>query len=281
MPTGSDSLEATSRHYYVSVLPQTRDLLYYPITVGRFDCKPSYQVERCSFHSYLLIIMHRGELRFHNRKGCGVARAGQVLLLDCNLPHGYAAQGACSFSYIHFDGAQTTTLCSMIERQRGLVLTPPDTDALTHTLTDIMDRLDAHGRLDETDVSAKIYGILMSLLGHASALGDGTTGVALLDNVVRYIQMHLPEKLTVASIAAQVGYSASYLSRLFTRESGMSLYQFILKTRLSRARYLLSATRDSVESIAFQTGFLSTAHFSQTFCRETGMSPSEYRRRAI
>ena len=161
------------------------------------------------------------------------------------------------------------------------MLTPPDTDELTRTLNDIMDRLDADGRLDETALSAKIYGLLMSLLDHAGALGDGTTGVPLLDNVVRYIQAHLHEKLTVAAIAAQVGYSASYLSRLFTRESGISLYQFILKYRLSQARYLLSTTREPIESIAFQTGFPSVSHFSQTFRQETGMSPSEYRRRAI
>lgn len=281
MPSLAESLEPTSRHYYVSVLPQTRELLYYPISLGRFDCKPNYQVERCSFHSYLLLVMHSGELRFHSRKGRGVARAGQTLLLDCNLPHGYAAQGPCSFSYIHFDGAQTQAICEAIERQRGLLLMVEDMERIVCALEEIMSGITRDRCSDEVAVSARIYEILMLLFRSTSALSSDAAGGTALDNVIAYVQQHLSEKLTVESVAAQVGYSPSHLSRLFTRENGMPLYQFIRKCRLSRAQYLLSATRQPVENIAFQTGFPSAANFSQAFRRETGMSPSEYRRRSI
>lgn len=281
MPTLAESLEATSRHYYVSVLPQTKELLYYPISIGRFDCKPCYETERSSFYSYLLIVMHRGELRYRNRKGHGVARAGQVLLLDCNVPHSYGAQGACSFSYIHFGGAQTDAICESIERQKGLLLTLPDVSMLVSTLESIMDALDDSKRLDEAATSAKIYGMLMHLLSASSAISRGTTGVSMLDQVMDFVQSHLHEKLTVERIAEHAGYSPGYLSRLFTHENDMSLYQFVLRCRLERAQYLINTTRLSIEEIASQTGFPSAANFSQAFRRETGLSPSEYRKRSF
>lgn len=99
--------EDTSLHFYLPQPEGHRELMYYPISMGYFDCKPSYSVQRNVFSSYLLIVMITGALSWQTRRSRGVARPGQVLLLDCNAPHSYAAQGKCSFTFVHFSGAQS------------------------------------------------------------------------------------------------------------------------------------------------------------------------------
>ena len=276
----SGMLEDTSVHYCVSVLPQTRELLYYPITVGHFECRPSYRVQRNSFYSYLLILMRRGSLRYRDRQGRGVAQAGQALLLDCNAPHSYEAAGSCAFSFLHFDGAQSKALYDAIARQKGTLLQPAQADQMLAWLDEIIRSVKDSLRVDEVMTSAQIYRMLMLLLRANGCMGGGTTGVSMLDTIADYVQAHLCEKLTVERLAAQAGYSAGYLSRLFSQESGMSLYRFVVKCRVERAEYLLRTTRCSIEEVAFQAGFSSAAHFSHAFRQETGLSPTAYRSRS-
>ena len=78
--------EASSEHYYVPQPIGRESLLYYPVSVGYFDCKPSYGLQRNVFSSYLLLVMLTGSLSYQTRLSRGTARAGQVLLLDCNVP---------------------------------------------------------------------------------------------------------------------------------------------------------------------------------------------------
>jgi AraC family transcriptional regulator len=126
-----------------------------------------------------------------------------------------------------------------------------------------------------------IYGMLMKLLDKSGASGDGGIGNPVVDRAIAYIQAHLMEKLSVEEISANAGYSASYFSHMFAEETGMSPYQFVVKSRVEHAQQLLKTTRLAVQEIAFQCGFNSAANFCYTFRRMTGISPHEYRKRPM
>ena len=82
-------------------------------------------------------------------------------------------------------------------------------------------------------------------------------------------------------MAASTGYSASYFSHLFAEDTGMSPYQFVVRSRVEHAQQLLMTTRMTVQEIAFQCGFNSAANFCYTFRRMTGVSPHAYRKRSL
>ena len=270
--------EASSVHYYLPQ-PQGREaLLYCPVSIGYFDCKPSYALHRNVFPSYLLLVMLTGALSYQTRRSRGVARAGQVLLLDCNEPHSYAAQGKCSFTFVHFSGAQSKELYEEITRAAGSLISLPDPNELHEAIGEMLARMGHEGRLNESEASALIYGMLMKLLARCGASGEGAVGHPTVDRAIAYIQGHLQDKLSVEEVAASVGYSASYFSHLFAEETGMSPYQFVVKSRVEQSQQLLKTTRLTVQEIAFQCGFNSAANFCYTFRRLTGMSPHEYRR---
>ena len=273
--------EDSSVHYYMPRPAGREALLYYPVSVGYFDCKPSYSVQRNLFSSYLLIVMLTGSLAWQTRRGRGIARAGQVLLLDCNEPHSYAAQGKCSFTFVHFAGAQSQALYEEIERTAGSLIQLPDPSVLHESIGEMLSCLHSERRLNEGQASSMIYAMLMKLLEHSGASASGGTGNPVVDRAIGFIQSHLTEKLTVDEIAASAGYSASYFSHLFSAETGMSPYQFVVKSRIEHAQQLLQTTRMSIQEIAFQCGFNSAANFCYTFRRMTGTSPQEYRKRPL
>ncbi len=273
--------EASSEHYYVPQPSGREGLLYYPVSVGYFDCKPSYGVQRNVFSSYLLLVMLTGSLSYQTRLGRGTARAGQVLLLDCNVPHAYAAQGKCSFTFLHFAGAQSQSLYEEIVRNTGHLISLPSPNMLNESIGELLSVMRGGHRLNEADTSALIYGMLMKLLDHSGASVAGGSGNPVVDRAISYIQAHLTDKLSVEDIAANVGYSPSYFSHLFAEETGLSPYHFVVKSRVEQAQQLLQTTRHTVQEIAFQCGFNSAANFCYTFRKLVGSSPHEYRRRPL
>lgn len=273
--------EPSSVHYFVPQPTGREHLLYYPVSIGYFDCKPSYGVQRNIFSSYLLLIMLTGSMYFQTMKSRGVVRAGQVLLLDCNAPHSYAAQGKCSFTFVHFAGAQSKEIYDEIERSTGNLIPLSDPNELHETIGAMLSAMHADHRMNESETSAMIYGMLMKLMDKSGASGDGGIGNPVVDRAIAYIQTHLMEKLSVEDISANAGYSASYFSHLFAEETGMSPYQFVVKSRVEYAQQLLKTTRLAVQEIAFQCGFNSAANFCYTFRQMTGTSPHEFRKRPM
>ena len=273
--------EASSEHYYIPQPVGRENLLYYPVSVGYFDCKPSYGLQRNVFSSYLLLVMLTGSLTYQTHLTRGTARAGQVLLLDCNAPHAYAAQGKCSFTFLHFSGAQSQALYDEIMRSAGNLIPLSSPNELHEAIGEILSAMRNDHQLNEAETSALIYSMLMKLLQQSGNSRSGGIGNPVIDRAIAYIQTHLAEKLSVEEIAANAGYSASYFSHLFTNETGMSPYQFVVKSRVENAQQMLKTTRHTVQEIAFQCGFNSAANFCFTFRRSVGVSPHEYRKRPL
>lgn len=84
--------------------------------------------------------------------------------------------------------------------------------------------------------------------------------------------------MRVDTVAAVAGLSPSHFRALFKREAGISVQEFILRTRLASAAYLLQTTCQSVLEIALASGFGEISYFNRVFRRHYGKSPREYRK---
>ena len=68
------------------------------------------------------------------------------------------------------------------------------------------------------------------------------------------------------------------LSRLFSSVEGITIERFILKQKIERVKELLFYKENTLSEIAFQMDYSSVAHLSAQFKKETGMSPSEFKK---
>ena len=281
MKLNPETLEDTSVHYFVPAPRELQSMLYYPISIGYFDCKPCYAVQRNIHNSFLLMVMMAGTLGYQTRQQRGTLRVGQALLLDCSQPHSYQAQDKCSFTFIHFDGAQSREICEQINRSCGNCIRLTDSTRMHELVGELLSYMRDDRRVNEAQTSAMLYSILMTLLESSGVSGDGAIGNSIVDQAIGYIQTHLADPLTVETIASSVGYSPSYFSHVFQRETGLSPYRFVVKSRMDSAMQLLQTTRLSIQDIAFQVGFNSVANFCYAFRREKGLSPNECRKRPV
>ena len=97
---------------------------------------------------------------------------------------------------------------------------------------------------------------------------------------VEYIDFHLEEDINISVIARETGYSDYYLSKKFKKETGFSIKDYIRSKRMERAKFLLDKTKESVQEIGERLQFCSQSYFTETFRKEIGMTPTEYRTRA-
>lgn len=94
----------------------------------------------------------------------------------------------------------------------------------------------------------------------------------LLESMV-YIEAHLKEPLDIETISAQAGYSVFYFSRLFRRDAGVSVMEYVKKRRLLKASdRILHGER--ILDTALDYGYQSHGGFAKAFKREFGFSPA-------
>lgn len=99
-----------------------------------------------------------------------------------------------------------------------------------------------------------------------------------LQRLCDYIEAHLEERLSLDDLAAAAGLHPVYLARLFRRSFGVPPHQYIQQRRVERAKRLLLSTDQPLTEIALACGFASPSHFSTSFRRLVGCSPSAFRK---
>lgn len=96
-----------------------------------------------------------------------------------------------------------------------------------------------------------------------------------------YIQLHITEKITVAALAAHVGYAENYLCRKFLREMGLHITDYVNKQKVEYAKDLLITGEQSVQEVADQLGFGTQSYFGEQFKKYTGITPGAFRNRVM
>lgn len=92
-----------------------------------------------------------------------------------------------------------------------------------------------------------------------------------------YIREHIDE-VSRGQLAEYFYLSPSYLSKLFHRETGESLIDYIQKERIALAKELLSHREYSISDTAIRTGYTNFSHFSRQFRKFVGCTPNEFRK---
>jgi AraC-like DNA-binding protein len=99
------------------------------------------------------------------------------------------------------------------------------------------------------------------------------------DRVVRTKELlirDLANPPTLEMLGQEVGCSPFYLSRIFSREVGLTIPQFLRNARMERAAELLRTGRYNVTEAATEVGYSSLSHFSKAFCETIGCCPVLY-----
>jgi two-component system response regulator YesN len=99
----------------------------------------------------------------------------------------------------------------------------------------------------------------------------------IIQQAISYIYKNLTNKLTLQKISDAIYVHPNYLSSLFKREVGMSIPDYIMKTRVDESKYYIRYTNTKISDIAAFYQFCNQSYYTQVFRKFAGCTPNEYR----
>jgi two-component system, response regulator YesN len=117
------------------------------------------------------------------------------------------------------------------------------------------------------------------LRGVCACVEEKRSGKAggVIQRIRSLIEERYAENLTVVDIAEGVYLSATYVSLLYKQETGETLFEYLTKVRINKAKELLRDPRNKFYEISNAVGYTDPSHFSKLFKKMTGFTPSAYR----
>ena len=103
-------------------------------------------------------------------------------------------------------------------------------------------------------------------------------GQTVIEKINQYIHQHYMEDIGRNEIAAEFFLAPEYVSRMYKKQTGVSLKDYISEYRIEQAKLLLKKGELRISDVAEAVGFDSFAYFSTMFKKYTGMTPNQYRK---
>jgi len=102
-----------------------------------------------------------------------------------------------------------------------------------------------------------------------------------VERCLSYIHEHYRDEFGIETLAQTISVSSSYLFRIFKRKMRVTPMHYRNLVRIDKAKLLLLDRRFTVEEIAEHVGFDGARYFSRVFKKETGLSPSNFRKKQL
>lgn len=265
--------------YFSSPSSTARALYFYPISAGHFFCEKGYRLVRKDYKSLLITHIIRGTFTFVQNGRHLTAKQGETVILNCFQPHEYYTMDSFESIWIHVNGQNCLPFYNEIVKTEGNIIKCSDPDHVERLLFRILEGMASDNKPSEITWSLDIYKILAELLNplHIRVKNKISYEDSIQD-AKKYISDHLNEPLRVQEIAKVIHMSQSHFSRVFKQQTGFSPYDFVLISRLNRAKDYLQKSDLSIAQIAFEIGFNSESNFIYFFTKNTGVSPSKFRK---
>lgn len=235
------------------------------LTLGHQKCKPSHSYSYAFPNFYLLHYVVGGEGTFTKNRITKKISAGEMFIIKPDNIYEYRANEKNPWEYIwiSFDGE----LAKIFEKL----------DDTVKFNTDIFFEMLEAKNLKNTKsefLLSKLYELISVLFESTASKTDYTKAVS------DYIKANYARKIYVSDIAENLNLNSRYLSRLFKKEKGMSIQEYVINYKMKKAQFLLSKGLN-VSEASRAVGYDDIFTFSKMFKKHIGVTPSLYRTNAL
>lgn len=241
-----------------------RPIFFSHASMRYFEAGEHHVTRLCGDDVFLLVL--DGVLRFTEDGVAYEIGRGQYHIQHHNSHQsGPIASDEPKYLYVHFH-------CEWGEGDHFL---PRNGEFDIESLQERMERLDrlSHAHRTLTEKSGCFFDILSTIYA------KNARAETVAARIKEYIRSVYKSEVKLEEIAEHLHFSKNHVINIFEREYGVTPFEYLSEVRIREAKWMLEATSQSTEDIAFECGYSTYSNFYRQFKKTTGLSPSEWRKR--
>lgn len=209
-------------------------------------------------------VLHCDGKDFPLRRGC-------AFYLDAHVPHAYESIDGLVTAWVTYRGSGCEDLRAYIGKKSFAYYGQVDVKKYVAQI-ETMER-EYFDRRREGKLSSLLYSLLISFFDDRL-----TCTVSDMERVLRYMEAHFDQKLTVSELAAEIHCSKSAFCKNFKAAFGCTAFEKLLEIRLLNARSMLRLNpEDKVHLVAKRCGFDDVSYFCKAYKKRFAMTPASDR----
>lgn len=256
----------------------------------RFLVNYGYRLTTPHFHGeYEIIYVEKGNINLGVGKELFQLEEKQIFIIHPHIEH-YIVPEKDSVRYVYqFDPALFGNILLQSDAVQFESIQPNSTfwhkevsDTVIQLLESIKKEIDHKQKGYELTIIAALLEMQVILMRNEfkqKTAYTETKKVQKLKEVFLYVEENYKNKIYIEEVAELLGYNSEYFSRFFKKNTGLNFTDFLLDYRLTKARWDLLTSKDSINEIIYNNGFTNTATFYRNFKEYSGCSPNEYKKR--
>ncbi len=251
------------------------------IPQGFFLCEhwKGYFTKRHNYHSFMLSYTLKGEGILEYEGKTYNLKENELFFIDCEqYQHYYTKDSIWEHVDIHFYGDYAHDLYKEFRSISEPVCKCHKNSLLLQYLEGLAEVWDSSQLYSSQLISNKLEELLLNLLVliKKDKLPEKQSDAIYL--VVKYIDKHFTDRLTLDFLANFASISKYHFSRIFKEYTGCSPVEYIISLRISHAKAMLIDSSLTIKQIAFSTGFTDLNNFTKQFKKLEHITPSAYRK---
>lgn len=251
-------------------------------------------------HCFLeLTYILRGPVE-HTRDGrCEILETGDYLIVDYGSTHSYSAPSGGSFENLDclflpelldpvLRGTKSLRTCleHYLLRFRMSALVQNPAHQVFHdeggVIRELLRKMERESAACSAGYHEFLRCYLLEILLHTMRKIEGAENRGDAEGISayisRYVEEHYHEEISLSDLAEAMHYSLPYVSRRFREETGVSFLHYLQSFRVMQGCRLLASTDRTLSEISETVGYRDVKFFSALVRRETGLSPTAFRK---
>lgn len=275
-------MESVQQYFHTPSREELNSSIY--ITwAGHRVCTSEHIIGPRILNNYKIVYVIKGYGTLEQENKIFNIGPGDVFTLFPDVKHFYYANPSNPWEimWVSFNG----NVCKEIFRSINLM---PDIPVLvgsfSQRLVDFLKKIifnlgasDEPHALKSTGFLYLLFSEMLEISKQNNEIIDCNKKEDIIEKAMAFIELNYYHPIDVDLLCNHVNYSRSYFSRLFNKEVGQSVPDYINNIRMQKAKILLKNTELTIHEVAKSVGFDDQFYFSKLFKKMTGIAPTSYK----
>ena len=273
---------SSDRQIYTANTFAKNSLLYLQ-EIGHLKALKVHKSERTNLDSFLFFIVESGDGSLMYDGRLYELTSGSIVFIDCNkLYYHKSSNNLWKLRWIHFNGQVMKDIYSKyVERGGEPAFNTDNTESFIRVWDELFLVAKSDDYIKDMHINQSLSALLSLLMEHSWKPDNQRKDTKLQDlaKIKNFLDENYVSRISLDELASHFFINKFYMARIFKKEYGVSINNYILQKRITYAKQLLRFSSMSIEEIGQSCGIGALYYFSRIFKQVEGISPSEYRKR--